>query len=134
MSRSTKRSITSIRYPGWILLQTEAMPLGRSLISSNAQRWSRSPMFIKELKSLYGRLLVMIKKMKCFQIGTYSPKGVLLRWRNWMSRKIYYLSEEMYNIYKEDLMPNKKKKNKKNNKKKKIKKKKAKAKKRKNKR
>jgi len=30
-----------------------------------------------------------------------------------MSRKIDYLSEEMYNIYKEDLMPNKKKKNKK---------------------
>ena len=51
-----------------------------------------------------------------------------------MFRKIDYLSEEMYNICKEDLMPNKKKKNKKNNKKKKIKKKKAKAKKRKNKR
>ena len=50
-----------------------------------------------------------------------------------MSR-IDYLSEDMYNIWKEDLMPNKKKANKKKNKKKKIKKKKAKAKKRKNKR
>ena len=29
-----------------------------------------------------------------------------------MSKKIDYLSEEMYNIYKEDLMPNKKKKKK----------------------
>jgi hypothetical protein len=51
-----------------------------------------------------------------------------------MSRKIDYLREEMYNIWKEDLMPNKKKANKKKNKKNKIKKKKAKAKKRKNKR
>ena len=49
-----------------------------------------------------------------------------------MSRKIDYLREEMYNIWKEDLMPNKKKANKKKNKKKKTKKKKAK--KRKNKR
>ena len=81
-------------------------------------------MFIKELKSLYGRLLVMIKKMKCFQIGTYSPKGVLLRWRNWMSRKIDYLSEEMYNIWKGDFMPKKKKKAKKKKKKAKAKKKK----------
>jgi len=58
----------------------------------------------------------------------------LLRWKNWMSKKIDYLSEEMYNIWKEDLMPNKKKKNKQNTKKRKVKKKKAKAKKRKNKR
>ena len=91
-------------------------------------------MYIKKLKSLSGRLRVMIRRMRYFQIGISSLRDVLLRWRNWMSRKIDYLSEEMYNIYKEDLMPNKKKKNKKNNKKKKIKKKKAKAKKRKNKR
>ena len=134
MSRSTKRSTTSIKSRGLILQLMEDMLPEKSLISLNAQRWCRMGIYTKELKSLYGRLLVMIKKMKCFQIGTYSPKGVLLRWRNWMSRKIDYLSEEMYNIYKEDLMPNKKKKNKKNNKKKKIKKKKAKAKKRKNKR
>ena len=38
-----------------------------------------------------------------------------------MSRKIDYLSEEMYNIWEEDLMPNKKKANKKKNKKKKKK-------------
>ena len=51
-----------------------------------------------------------------------------------MFRKIDDLSEAMYNIYEEDLMPNKKKANKKKNKKKKTKKKKAKAKKRKDKR
>ena len=51
-----------------------------------------------------------------------------------MSRKIDYLSEEMYNIWEEDLMPNKKKANKKKNIKKKKKRKKAKAKKKKNKR
>ena len=51
-----------------------------------------------------------------------------------MSKRIDYLSEEMYNIWEEDLMPNKKKKNKQNTKKRKVKKKKAKAKKRKNKR
>jgi len=41
-----------------------------------------------------------------------------------MSRKIDYLSEEMYNIWKEDLMPKKKKKAKKKKKKAKAKKKK----------
>jgi len=91
-------------------------------------------MCIKRLKSLSGRLRVMIRRMKYFQIETSFLRDVFSRWRNWMSRRIDSLSEDMYNIYKEDLMPNKKKKNKKNNKKKKIKKKKAKAKKRKNKR
>ena len=134
MSKLTSRNTTSTKYPGWILLQTEAMPLGKSLISLNAPRWSRTGMYIRKLKSLSGHLRVMIRRMKCFQIETSFLRGVFSRWRNWMSRKIDYLSEEMYNIWKEDLMPNKKKKNKKNNKKKKIKKKKAKAKKRKNKR
>ena len=134
MLKLTKRSTTSTRFHGWILPPTEAMPLGKSLINLNAPRWSRTGMYIRKLKSLSGRLLVMIRRMKCFQIETSFLRGVFSRWRNWMSRKIDYLSEEMYNIYKEDLMPNKKKKNKKNNKKKKIKKKKAKAKKRKNKR
>ena len=134
MSKLTSRNTTSTKYPGWILLQTEAMPLGKSLISLNAPRWSRTGMYIRKLKSLSACLLVMIRRMKCFQIETSFLRGVFSRWRNWMFRKIDYLSEEMYNIYKEDLMPNKKKKNKKNNKKKKIKKKKAKAKKRKNKR
>ena len=45
-------------------------------------------------------------------------KAAFSRCRSWMS-KIDYLSEEMYNIWKEDLMPNKKKKNKKKIKKKK---------------
>ena len=88
----------------------------------------------KGIRSLFGRLRVMIRLMKFFQIGMYSLKGALLKWKSWMSKKIDYLSEEMYNIYKEDFMPNKKKKNKQNNKKRKVKKKKAKAKKRKNKR
>ena len=91
-------------------------------------------MYTKKLKDSFGRLLVMIRRMKCFQIEISFLGDVFSKWKNWMSRKIDYLSEEMYNIYEEDLMPNKKKKNKKNNKKKKIKKKKAKAKKRKNKR
>jgi len=134
MSRSTKRSTTSIKSRGLILQLMEDMLPEKSLISLNAQRWCRMGIYTKELKSLYGRLLAMTRKTKCFLIEIFSLKGALLRWRNWMSRKIDYLSEEMYNIYKEDLMPNKKKKNKKNNKKKKIKKKKAKAKKRKNKR
>ena len=134
MSRSTKRSTTSIKSRGLILQLMEDMLPEKSLISLNAPRWSRTGMYIRKLKSLSGRLLVMIRRMKCFQIETSFLRGVFSRWRNWMSRKIDYLSEEMYNIWKEDLMPNKKKKNKKNNKKKKIKKKKAKAKKRKNKR
>ena len=124
MSKLTSRNTTSTKYPGWILLQTEAMPLGKSLISLNAPRWSRTGMYIRKLKSLSGRLLVMIRRMKCFQIETSFLRGVFSRWRNWMSRKIDYLSEEMYNIWKEDLMPKKKKKVKKKKKKAKKKKKK----------
>ena len=125
MSRSTKRSITSIKSRGWISLLMEDMLPEKSLISLNAQRWSRLPMYTKELKSLYGRLQAMMRRMKSSLTGIYFLKAVLLRWRNWMSRKIDYLSEEMYNITKEDLMPKKKKKKaKKKNKKKKNKKKK----------
>ena len=118
MSRSTRRSITSIKYPGWILLQTEATPLGKSLISLNAQRWSRMDISTRRLKSLSGRLRAMIRKTKFFLTEMFSLKAAFLRCRSWMS-KIDYLSEEMYNIWKEDLMPNKKKKNKKKIKKKK---------------
>ncbi len=118
MSRSTRRSITSIKYPGWILLQTEATPLGKSLISLNAQRWSLMDISTRRLKSLSGRLRAMIRKTKFFLTEMFSLKAAFLRCRSWMS-KIDYLSEEMYNIWKEDLMPNKKKKNKKKIKKKK---------------
>ena len=134
MLKLTRRSTTSTKYPGWILLQTEAMPLGKSLISSDVPRWSRLPISIRRIKSSFGLSRVMIRLMKYFQTEIYSQEGVSLRCKNWMSRKIDYLREEMYNIWKEDLMPNKKKANKKKNKKNKIKKKKAKAKKRKNKR
>jgi len=134
MSKLIKRSTTSTKYPGWILLQTEATPLGKSLISSTVPRWSHMGISTKGIRSLFGRLRVMIRRMKFFQIGMYSLKGALLKWKSWMSKRIDYLSEEMYNIWEEDLMPNKKKKNKQNNKKRKVKKKKAKAKKRKNKR
>ena len=123
MSRSTRRSITSIKYPGWILLQTEATPLGKSLISLNAQRWCRMDIYTKRLKSLSGRLRAMIQKTKCFLTEMFSLKAAFLRCRSWMS-KIDYLSEEMYNIWKGDLMPKKKKKIKKKKKKAKAKKKK----------
>ena len=131
MLKLTKRNITFIKFPGWILPPTEAMPLGKSLISLNAQRWYPMDTYIKKPRSLSGRLRRMMRKTKSSLIEIFSLKAVSLRCRSWMSRKIDYLSEEMYNIYKEDLMPNKKKKNKNNNKKKKIKKKKAKAKKKK---
>jgi len=134
MSRLTKRSTTSTKSAGWILLQTEAMPLGKSLINSTVPRWSRMDISTKGIRNLFGHLRVMIRLMKFFRTGMYFLKDALLRWKNWMSKKIDYLSEEMYNIWKEDLMPNKKKKNKQNTKKRKVKKKKAKAKKRKNKR
>jgi len=134
MLKLTNRSTTSIKYHGWTLLQMEAMPLGKSLTSLTAPRWYRMDTSTRRQRSLSGRLRVMMKKMKCSLIGMYSLKVALLKWKSWMSRRIDYLSEEMYNIWKEDLMPNKKKTNKKNNKKKKVKKKKAKAKKRKNKR
>ena len=72
----------------------------------------------RRLKSLSGRLRVMIRKTKFFLTGMFFLKAAFSRCRSWMS-KIDYLSEEMYNIWKEDLMPNKKKKNKKKIKKKK---------------
>ena len=113
MSRSTKRSITSIKFRGWISQLMEDMLPEKSLISLNAQRWSRLPMYTKELKSLYGRLQAMMRRMKSSLTGIYFLKAVSLRCRSWMSRKIDYLSEEMYNIWKGDFMPKKKKKAKK---------------------
>ena len=134
MSRSTKRNINSTKFRGWISQLMEDTLLEKSLISLNAQRWCRMDMYIRKLKSLSGRLRRMMRKTKSSLIEIFSLKGASSRCRSWMSRRIDYLSEEMYNIWKEDLMPNKKKANKKNTKKKKVKKKKAKAKKRKNKR
>jgi len=134
MSRLTKRNITSTRFRGWISQLMEDTLPEKSLINLNVQRWCRTGMYTKKLKSLYGRLRVMTRKTKSFLIEIFYLKGALLRCRSWMSRKIDYLSEEMYNIWEEDLMPNKKKANKKKNIKKKKKRKKAKAKKKKNKR
>jgi hypothetical protein len=72
MSKLTKRNITSTKFPGWILPPTEAMPLGKSLISLNAPRWSRSRTSIKRRRSLCGRLRRMMRKMKSFLIGMFS--------------------------------------------------------------
>ena len=123
MSRSTKRSITSIKSRGWISQLMEDMLPEKSLISLNAQRWYRTGTYTRRLKSLSGPLRAMMRKTKSFLIGTYSLKAVSLRWRSWMSKTFDYLSEEMYNIWKGDLMPKKKKKAKKKKKKAKKKKK-----------
>ena len=124
MSRSTRRSTTSTKSPGWILLQTEVTPLGKSLINLNAPRWSRLRTSTRRTKSLSGRLQVMTKRMKYFLTETFSRLGVLRRLRSWMS-SIDYLSEEKYNLMKEKYnnMPKKKKKIKKKKKKAKKKKK-----------
>ena len=124
MSKLTKQNITSTKFPGWILPPTEAMPLGKSLISLNAQRWYPMDTYIKKPRSLSGRLRRMMRKTKSSLIEIFSLKAVSLRCRSWMSRKIDYLSEEMYNIWKGDFMPKKKKKAKKKKKKAKAKKKK----------
>ena len=128
MSRSTRRSITSIKFPGWILPPTEVMPLGKSLISLNAQRWSHMDMYTKEPKSLSGRLRVMIRKMKSSLIEIFSLKAAFSRCRSWMFDDAWgdldWLSEEKYNALKEKIMPKKKKKVKKKKKKAKAKKKK----------
>ena len=123
MSRSTRRSITSIKFRGWILQLMEDTLPEKSLISLNAQRWCRMDIYTRRLKSLSGRLRVMIRKTKFFLTGMFFLKAAFLRCRSWMS-KIDYLSEEMYNIWKGDLMPKKKKKIKKKKKKAKAKKKK----------
>ena len=123
MSRSTRRSITSIKFRGWISQLMEDMLPEKSLISLNAQRWYRTGTYTRRLKSLSGRLRAMMRKTKSFLIETYSLKAVSLRWRSWMSKTFDYLSEEMYNIWKGDLMPKKKKKAKKKKKKAKKKKK-----------
>jgi len=123
MSRSTRRSITSIKFRGWISQLMEDMLPEKSLISLNAQRWYRTGTYTRRLKSLSGPLRAMMRKTKSFLIGTYSLKAVSLRWRSWMSKTFDYLSEEMYNIWKGDLMPKKKKKAKKKKKKAKKKKK-----------
>ena len=80
--------------------------------------------YIKKPRSLSGRLRRMMRKTKSSLIEIFSLKAVSLRCRSWMSRKIDYLSEEMYNIWKGDFMPKKKKKAKKKKKKAKSKKKK----------
>ena len=123
MSRSTRRSITSIKFRGWISQLMEDMLPEKSLISLNAQRWYRTGTYTRRLKSLSGPLRAMMRKTKSFLIGTYSLKAVSLRWRSWMSKTFDYLTEEMYNIWKGDLMPKKKKKAKKKKKKAKKKKK-----------
>jgi hypothetical protein len=123
MSRLTRRNITSTKFRGWISQLMEDTLPEKSLISLNAQRWCRMDMYIKKLKSLSGRLLRMMRKTKCSLIEIFSLKGVSLRCRNWMSKTFDYLSEEMYNIWKGDLMPKKKKKVKKKKKKAKKKKK-----------
>ena len=128
MSRSTRRSITSIKYPGWILLQTEATPLGKSLINLNAPRWYHMGMCTRELKSLSGRLRVMIRKTKFFLTGMFFLKAAFSRCRSWMFDNAWgdldWISEEKYNLIKEKIMPKKKKKAKKKKKKAKAKKKK----------
>ena len=128
MSRSTRRSITSIKYPGWILLQTEATPLGKSLINLNAPRWYHMGMCTRELKSLSGRLRVMIRKTKFFLTGMFFLKAAFSRCRSWMFDNAWgdldWISEEKYNLIKEKIMPKKKKKVKKKKKKAKSKKKK----------
>ena len=128
MSRSTRRSTTSIKYPGWILLQTEATPLGKSLINLNAPRWYHMGMCTRELKSLSGRLRVMIRKTKFFLTGMFFLKAAFSRCRSWMFDNAWgdldWISEEKYNLIKEKIMPKKKKKAKKKKKKAKAKKKK----------
>jgi len=121
MSKSTRRSITSTRSRGWISQLMEATLLEKSLISLSAHKWYPSHTSIRKRKSLSGRLQAMMKRMKYFLTGIYSRLGVSSRWRRKMSRRIDYLSEDMYNIWKGDLMPNKKKKTKKKNLKKKKK-------------
>ena len=123
MSRSTRRSITSTKFRGWISQLMEDTLPEKSLISLNAQRWCRMDIYTRGLKSLSGRLRAMIRKTKFFLTEMFFLKAAFSRCRSWMS-KIDYLSEEMYNIWKGDLMPKKKKKIKKKKKKAKAKKKK----------
>ena len=116
MSRSTRRSITSIKFRGWISQLMEDMLPEKSLISLNAQRWYRTGTYTRRLKSLSGPLRAMMRKTKSFLIGTYSLKAVSLRWRSWMSDDAWgdldWLSEEKCNLMKEKYnnMPKKKKK------------------------
>ena len=116
MLRSTKRNITSIKFHGWILPPTEAMPLGKSLINLNAPRWYRLPTSIRKLKSLFGHLQAMMRRTKSFLIEIFSLKVALLKWRSWMFDGAWgdldWLSEEKYNVLKEKYnnMPKKKKK------------------------
>jgi len=130
MLKSIKRNTTSIKFHGWILPPTEAMPLGKSLISLNAPRWYRSPTSIRELKSLFGHLRAMMRRTKSFLIEIFSLKVALLKWKSWMFDDAWgdldWISEEKYNQLKEKYnnMPKKKKKAKKKKKKAKVKKKK----------
>ena len=72
MLKLTKQNITSTKFPGWILPPTEAMPLGKSLINLNAQKWSRMGTSTRRRKSLYGRLLRTMRKMKSFLTEMFS--------------------------------------------------------------
>ena len=128
MSRSTRRSITSTKFRGWILQLMEDTLPEKSLISLNAQRWSRMDISTRRLKSLSGRLRVMIRKTKFFLTGMFFLKAAFSRCRSWMFDDAWgdldWLSEEKYNALKEKIMPKKKKKVKKKKKKAKAKKKK----------
>ena len=128
MSRSTRRSITSIKFRGWILQLMEDTLPEKSLISLNAQRWCRMDIYTRRLKSLSGRLRVMIRKTKFFLTGMFFLKAAFSRCRSWMFDDAWgdldWLSEEKYNVLKEKYMPKKKKKVKKKKKKAKAKKKK----------
>ena len=116
MSRSTRRSITSTKFPGWILQLMEDTLPEKSLISLNAQRWSRMDITTRRLKSLSGRLRVMIRKTKFFLTGMFFLKAAFSRCRSWMFDDAWgdldWLSEEKYNVLKEKYnnMPKKKKK------------------------
>jgi len=75
MSRSIKRSITSIRSRGLTLLLTEAMLRLMSSISSNVLRWYRLDISIKRPRDSFGLLRVMTRRMRRIQIGMSSLEG-----------------------------------------------------------
>ena len=82
MSESIKRSTTSTKSSGLISRLMEDTLLEKSLISLNAPRWSHLRTSTRRTKSLYGRLQVMMKKMKYFLIEMFSRLVVLLRLRS----------------------------------------------------
>ena len=82
MSWLTGRSITSIRSVGWISLRMVVMPQLRSLISLNVQEWFHLLISIKRTSDSFGRLLVMMRRMKLTPTGMCFLLDVLVRWRN----------------------------------------------------